>query len=134
MGSRLKLPRGGFRQFQVNVGCLALSSRTGTDREGQQRVGYNPFAKPSPTDRYLRTWDGRSRREPDIADRGGGRRIWAESPPTPFALGKTGVRPKAAIPWRGEIGFDTRRGPRALSQRPTAIAQMLFARDSLHAA
>jgi hypothetical protein len=33
---------------------LALSSRTGTDREGQQWVRYDPYAKPTTTDRYLR--------------------------------------------------------------------------------
>ena len=49
------------------------------------------------------------------------------------ASGTIGVRSKAAIPLRGEIGFDTRGGPRALSRRPTAIAQRLFARDGHHA-
>ncbi len=33
---------------------LALSSRTETHPEGQQRVGYDPFAKPSANGRYLR--------------------------------------------------------------------------------
>jgi len=34
---------------------LALSSRTGTGREGQQRVGYDPIATPAMNDRCLRT-------------------------------------------------------------------------------
>jgi hypothetical protein len=42
----------------------------------------------------------RSRREPDIADRGGGRRIWAESAPTGAASGRTGGRAIAVIPSR----------------------------------
>jgi hypothetical protein len=33
---------------------LAPSYRTGTDREGQQRVGYDPLAKPTMDDRSLR--------------------------------------------------------------------------------
>jgi hypothetical protein len=32
----------------------ALSSRTGTEREGQQRVGYDPFANPPTNGWYLR--------------------------------------------------------------------------------
>ena len=34
--------------------CSPFSSRTGTDREGQQRVRYDPFAKPSADGRNLR--------------------------------------------------------------------------------
>ena len=42
--------------------------------------------------------DGLSRREPDIADRDGGRRIWAESAPCGVASGRTAVGAKAAVP------------------------------------
>ena len=31
---------------QLPEGPLALSSRSAADREGQQRIGYDPFAKP----------------------------------------------------------------------------------------
>jgi hypothetical protein len=41
---------------------LALSSRTGADRERQQRIGYDAFAEPTMNERFLRTpdrWSGR---------------------------------------------------------------------------
>lgn len=34
---------------------LALSSRTGADREWQQRIGYDAFAEPTMIERFLRT-------------------------------------------------------------------------------
>jgi hypothetical protein len=39
--------------------AVALSSRTGADRERQQRIGYDAFAEPTMNERYLRTADVR---------------------------------------------------------------------------
>jgi hypothetical protein len=41
-----------------------------------------------------------NRRSPDVADRGRGRRSWADSGSTRVASGRTGVRGKAPIKWR----------------------------------
>jgi len=79
---------------------LALSSRTKTDRERPQRVGYDAFARPPANGRYLRTADGRSRRIADVADHGLGRLDWAENAPTGVASGRTGVTEKAVVPLR----------------------------------
>jgi len=69
----------------------------------------DPLAMLSVNDRSLRTADGKSRRIADVADRGLGRLSWAESTPTGCALGRTGVRAKAAIPLRARMGFAARR-------------------------
>jgi hypothetical protein len=52
-----------------------------------------------------RSPDGWSRRLADVADSGLGRLNWAESAPTPAALGTTAVRAKAAIPLRARNGL-----------------------------
>jgi hypothetical protein len=42
--------------------AVALSSRTGVDRERQQTTGYDAFAEPTTNERYLRIPDGRRAR------------------------------------------------------------------------
>ena len=54
--SRLRI-----RNFFQEWSLLALSSRTGADRERQQRIGYDAFAEPTMNERYLRTADDPSR-------------------------------------------------------------------------
>ncbi len=44
-----------MRERRDDGGRLLILLRTGTDREGLQRVGYNPFARPSGNGRTLRT-------------------------------------------------------------------------------
>jgi hypothetical protein len=68
---------------------------------------FDPFAKPTMNFRCLR--------EPDIADRGPGRRSWAGS--APVALGRTGVRAIAAVPLRAR---NSSRSLETASRRPKA--------------
>ena len=53
---------------------ITASSPNGTGGKWQQRVGYEPFANTTMNARFLRTPDGRSRREADIRVRGCGLR------------------------------------------------------------
>src|ERR1700722_18057098 len=47
--------------------------------KGRRWDRFDALGRPSPNDRYLRIPDLSNRREPDIADRGGERRSWADS-------------------------------------------------------
>jgi hypothetical protein len=137
-----------FEPIPVNCHCanlcpqLANAFRTRTEQERALRVAFGTFTKPSTNARSLRIPAGWSRRQAHVAVRGGGCRIWAESAPTGVASGRTGVRPKAAIPSEREIGFTARSGgcyllevrlaskqsaiPAVLRDIPLRRASMLF--------
>ena len=76
--------------WNVHVQGISLNDRSGA------RV--RPAAMLSANDRCLREADGSFRREPDIADRGRGCRIWSDGVLTVAASGTTGVRAKAVVP------------------------------------
>ena len=60
----------------IRRSAIGALLRTGGGREWQRRVGYQTFVKASGNTRLLREPDDWSRREPAIADRGGGRRSY----------------------------------------------------------
>jgi hypothetical protein len=71
----------------------------------------------------------RSRREGDIVDRGGGRRIWADSAPTEVASGRTRVRTKAVIPLRARNRLH-RPKRKTLPRIEAAFARIMSAHSS----
>jgi hypothetical protein len=75
---------------------------------------------------YLREAAGWNRREADIADRGRGRRSWAESVPRRVDLGRTGMRAKQAFHFQREICSTTRSGN---SNRPTKTGKAVICRE-----
>ena len=76
---------------------LALTARSWARSRRAGRGRLDPFAKPSGNGRYLRSPDGRCRREADIADRVLGRLNWAESRPTGVAQGTAGIGRRPGI-------------------------------------
>jgi hypothetical protein len=54
--------------------------------------------------RFLRSPDGWSRRKPDIADRDGGRRIWADCGPSSFARERRESLPKRTLIFALTVG------------------------------
>jgi hypothetical protein len=92
-----------FEPIPVNCHCanlcpqLANAFRTRTEQERALRVAFGTFTKPSTNARSLRIPAGWSRRQADVAVRGGGCRIWAESRPTGVAQGTAGIGRRPGI-------------------------------------
>jgi hypothetical protein len=70
------------------------------------RLALKPFDKASGNDSYLRSPDGWSRREADIAGNALRHRNWADCARTVVASGRTGVSVIAVIPLRARKGLD----------------------------